>query len=130
MRTATSSGIGMQSVPSPFCLLCVWLLSLTPLSTVFPLSESNLPLCHPSLPLSIQPAGFEGQGDPAAPPTAGVGAVQDRCPSDQPGEGGGEEPVAGTHGHPGGDGSLRLRGAETQGPAAGDQAPLLHAETG
>lgn len=84
----------------------------------------------PLLPLfSITIAGVERQGDPAAPPAASAGTIQGRCQDDPTPAGGGEEPVLGADGHPGGDGSLRLRGAAPEGPSSGDQAPLLHAET-
>lgn len=73
--------------------------------------------------------GVERQGEPAAPPAAGAGTVQGRRQNDPASAGGGEKSVSGAHGHPGGDGGLRLRGAATESPAAGDQAALLHAET-
>lgn len=58
--------------------------------------------------ISVCLLGPKGQGDSAASPSAGAGAVQDGCADDPAAPRRGEEPVAGADGHPGGDGSLRL----------------------
>lgn len=52
--------------------------------------------------------GVERQGDPAAPPAAGAGAIQGGCQNDPPTSGGGEKSVPSADGHPRGDGRLRL----------------------
>lgn len=53
-------------------------------------------------------------------------AIQDRRQAYLPVQRGDPEPVWCADGHPGGNGSLRLRGAAAEGPKPGKSAPQLH----
>lgn len=54
------------------------------------------------------------------------GAIQDRRQAHLPVQRGDQEPVWGADGHPGRNGSLRLRGAAAEGLKPGKSAPQLY----
>lgn len=54
------------------------------------------------------------------------GAIQDRHEAHRSVQGGDPQPVRRADGHPGGDGSLRLRRAAAEGAEPGEPPPQLH----
>lgn len=87
-------------------------------------STSSLHLCIPGVFL-----GAKGKDGVPAATHPSPGAVQDRRQAHLSVQRGDQKPVRRVDGDPGGDGSLRLRGAATEGLEPGKSPPKLYEQT-